>query len=512
MKPRLARRPLRVEPLHCTYPDYVQTYGPEVADICALANYAPDPEQEMLLDLLFAIRPDGRSAVFEFDLIGPRQNLKTAFIKMAELGWLYVTEERLVVHSAHELDTTAEAFLELSTLIEDTPALSRRLAPTRGDRPGISEGNGRWLILLRTGQRMKYKARTKGGGRGLTGNKVVLDEAFALTASHMGSLLPTLAAVPDPQVLSASSGGLPKSAVLRDKRDRGRVAKSSRQAYVEWGDRRAGEGCARLDCDHAKTAVGCVLDDEQRWAEIMPALGTRVQVETIRSMRQAMPPEEFAREFMVWWDEPEDETAETLFDPDVWQSLEGADDGRLSPLAFGVSVSPDRDRAWIGVAGRRDDGRIQVELAEARRGVRWPVTWLAGLPLDQRPSAMMLDGTAKSMAADLVTAGVDEQLVHTTNAAERAQAGAAFYDLFGAGGLRHPGEPLLDRAIAAAAKREIYDGFVFEGPPAVIGPLAAVSLAVRGVMVHGQNKPPPADPRRLPPIATKTADLATVGF
>ena len=120
-----------------------------------------DPEQELLLDLIFAIRPDGRSAAFEVDIVGPRQNFKTGTILMAELGWLFVTEQKLIVHSAHELDTTAEAFRDLAAMIERTPSMARRLAPNRGERPGISEGNGRWAIELRTGQRMKYKARTK---------------------------------------------------------------------------------------------------------------------------------------------------------------------------------------------------------------------------------------------------------------------------------------------------------------------------------------------------------------
>ena len=38
------------------------------------------------------------------------------------------------------------------------------------------------------GQRIKFKARTNSGGRGLTGDKVILDEAMFLMPSQMGSL------------------------------------------------------------------------------------------------------------------------------------------------------------------------------------------------------------------------------------------------------------------------------------------------------------------------------------
>ncbi len=50
----------------------------------------------------------------------------------------------------------------------------------------ISYGNGEEAIELQTGQRLIFKARTKTGGRGLSGDKVVLDEAFALAAGAHG--------------------------------------------------------------------------------------------------------------------------------------------------------------------------------------------------------------------------------------------------------------------------------------------------------------------------------------
>jgi len=56
-------------------------------------------------------------------------------------------------------------------------------------------------IELLGSQRIKFKARTKSGGRGLTGDDVLLDEGFALQPVHMGALQPTMAARPDSQML-----------------------------------------------------------------------------------------------------------------------------------------------------------------------------------------------------------------------------------------------------------------------------------------------------------------------
>ena len=124
-----ARR--RLDPTYLHVPEYVETFGPEVADLCAKAGFAPDPEQELILDATFAILPNGKPAAFEVDMVGPRQNFKTGVLKQIELGWLFVTKERLSIHSAHELSTTEETFRETAALIEDNSFLSRHLLPLR---------------------------------------------------------------------------------------------------------------------------------------------------------------------------------------------------------------------------------------------------------------------------------------------------------------------------------------------------------------------------------------------
>ena len=76
--------------------DFHATCGPEVGDIARLAGFDPDPEQQLVLDQLFAFDRNGASVAFEVGVVAPRQNLKTAFCKMAALGWLFLTEQRLV--------------------------------------------------------------------------------------------------------------------------------------------------------------------------------------------------------------------------------------------------------------------------------------------------------------------------------------------------------------------------------------------------------------------------------
>jgi hypothetical protein len=374
-----------LEPTYSHYPEYVETFGPEVADICARANYVPDLEQEFILNATFGIRADGKPSAFEVDIIGPRQNIKTSTIKMIEIGWLFVTKERLIVHSAHEMTTTEETFLETAALISDTPFLSRHLKPGRQERDGITTGANKWAIELLGNRRIRYKARTRTGARGLAARKLVLDEFFAVTPAMVGSIYPTMAAQPAPQIVSASSAGLLESDALRDKRNRGRLGLTANQFYMEHSDPLGPTspggyaGCAQPGCDHAKTAVGCALDDESRWARIMPALGGRVQVETIRNFRQTMPPEEFAREFLVWWEDPPLDEEARVFGPH-WARQGIADAVVPTPLCLGLAVAPERKFSSLVAVGNYGSQGVSVVfpamLDPLKGGHREGVTWL----------------------------------------------------------------------------------------------------------------------------------------
>jgi hypothetical protein len=100
-------------------------------------------------------------------------------------------------------------------------------------------------------------ARTGGSGRGFTGDKIVLDEAYNLPDRAMSALQPTMSAVPNPQVWFTSSAPLldESSTFLR------RLSQTwprgfTSLAYMEWS--------AELDAD---------LDDHAAWAQRTP--GTR---------------------------------------------------------------------------------------------------------------------------------------------------------------------------------------------------------------------------------------------
>lgn len=504
-----------VEPAYCSVPPYAATLGPEVAELCRSAGFAPDPEQELALDALFAVGGDCKCAAFEFCIICARQNLKTALLKMAVIGWLFVTEEELIVWSAHEMTTTREAFRDLENLIKGYRPFRSRLADTRTE--GIYHSNAELLIELKSGQRVKFKARTAGGGRGLTGDKVVLDEAMFLEPSHMDSLMPTLSAVPNPQLCYAGSAGLLKSAVLRGVRDRGRKGTDPELAYLEWC---APGSWARppckfgVECAHLVGIEGCALDNREFWPFANPAVRHgRITFRTIAAERRALTPLGFGRERFGWWDDPppEDDADDLARAKSRWPGL--ADEGAPAPtgrVALAVDVSKDRSATSIAAAWRLDD-RVMVMVTHLP-GTSKAVAVLKGLVAVRKPVDLALHagGPAGSLVKDLEAEDVDVRSVSTS---ELARDTGTFIDRVTNAGIGHLNQPELNTALAEAGLRKIGDAMVWNIDVLTnMAPLRAATLAVGGFVRFGGDVPPPPPRVAREPALSETSDLSRAGF
>jgi hypothetical protein len=106
---------------------------------------------------------DGKWAAFEVGVNVPRQNGKDGILEARELTGLFLLGERMIIHSAHQFDTSLEAFRRLLELIEDTPELDKRVKR-------VSRSHGEEGIEFKGGQRIRFRTRTKGGGRGFSGD------------------------------------------------------------------------------------------------------------------------------------------------------------------------------------------------------------------------------------------------------------------------------------------------------------------------------------------------------
>jgi phage terminase large subunit-like protein len=372
----------------------------------------------------------------------------------------------LVTHN-----TAAEGFRRLRTLIQGAPKLADRV-----DKVTTAAGNE--AIELVSGQRLRYVARSKGSGRGFTGGKVILDEAYALEDEEMAALLPTMATQADAQVVYTSSAGMSSSSQLRSVRDRGRKGGDPSLCYLEWGGRPI--DCATRQCVHDLADDACSLNERDRWREANPGWEIRIPRSFITKERRALTPEAFARERCGVWDES---LGESPIPMAGWTACADLESKRSGQVVFGVDVSPSLRSAAIAVAGWRSDGLAHGEIAKHEPGVDWLVAELARMVKAHRPVAVVGHGTAqlKALVPSLEAAGVTVDLLTD---GDMAAACSQLQSEVAEGGFRHLGDPILADALGNAASKPVGDGgWVWrrKGSEGDITPLVALNAARWGL-------------------------------
>ena len=477
----LASVPSEQRPRIYSVPDYVSTSGREAIELGEMAGIYLDPWQQLALMDLLGEKANGQWAAFSAGLVCSRQNGKNEILLVRELAGMFLLDERLIVHSAHEFGTATEHFMRLVAVIEATPALSRRVK-----KNGIKTGNGKEGITLKGGQRLSLKARRKGTGRGFTADLVVLDEAWDLSETAHGAILPTLSTRPNPQVIYAGTAVdqwvHDNGIVLARARERGIAGDTDGHAYIEWS---AHVGDPAED-DPTKLPAE-TLADEALWREANPTFGIRLSADYISKEHRSLDPRSFAVERLGIGDWPStDGEGEQIITAAKW--LAGFDENSRAedPVALAIDVTPSRERAAIGAAGQREDGLPHVEVVEHGQGTGWVVDRMTELVAKHRPRAVVVDGrsAAASLVPALEEAGIEVTVLST---ADYGRACGAFFDVVDQERLRHRNPPELQAAVRGAQQRPLGDAWAWARKAGDISPLVAVTLALWGLGVSGES-------------------------
>jgi hypothetical protein len=474
-------------------PPYKETFGDLAAGVAEDLGMPMDPEQQMILDAIFAENGPGEPACFSVAAVAPRQNLKTATLEIAALTDVFVLGEPLHAWTAHLFDTARATFEHMCQLIESSDDYRKRCRKPR-------TANGNESIELLTGEKIEFHARSKGGGRGITGDKITWDEALFLQPAETGALLPILATRKGAQVRYGSSAGFVTSTVLRRIRDRGRLGGHPRSAYFEWCAPLA--ECEDPACNHELGVTGCVADRLDLLTEANPALGRRITMERLKDFREEMPPDEFIREFLGWWDEPG--TADAAFGPGNWEACAGSAVSGVPMGAIGVAASMDMKHGAVTAAA--SDGRvIHLKPLQHGPGTAWVVQRVADLQAQHKvPVVIDKRGPAAPLIPHMERAGVELTVLDTQGVMD---ACATLLDRVRERKVQHAMYPELEAAVQGAVRRLVGDRWAWGRKLSTsdISTLEAATLAAHAVTLpEVPNEPPP------PPVSLSTGRTQAV--
>lgn len=481
-----------ISPAHLWMPPRVGSYGDEAIDLAEMAGRTLDEEQRLAVDAMLSYGEGGRWAALESGILEARQNGKTSGVLLpVTLFDLFLLPPDRIVWTAHLFRTARDAFDDFCTCIETSPELSRRVKR-------ISYGNGEEFIELHRpknsdatqGAKLEFLARSQGGGRGLGGKRVVMDEALFLKAAAMGALMPVLSARPDPQINYGSSAALATSDHLHQLKDRGRACDDP---YLIWIEFCAPGSWAKPPCEagkrcpHSVGTTGCALDNEEFWQLANHTLTKRITLSYVRAERRTLPAIEFGRERLGWHESPV--AGSGAIDIGQWAKLLDAKSRREGDIALAVDIAPQRDYAAIAMYGNREDGKGHWQLVDYRPGTDWIVDRLVELRNALNPVGIAMGrATGASLAVELAKVGIapPEEVdnpsrgdLAITSASQMTAATGHALDAIRQGSVHHIGQHELDAAVAGAKTRETGDTVAWsrKDANADISPLVGISLA-----------------------------------
>jgi len=345
-------------------PQITVSQAQDAIDIYEACGQRLDDWQELCLHNGCGLREDLNWASFENGVVVQRQNGKGAVIEALCLASLFIWGNQKTIYAAHRLDTAQSTFSRVRALVETTADLTRRCKK-------INDSD--YAITLLTGATIEFKTRTASGGRGLTGDLVILDEALELNIEQIKALVPTLLARVYAQLWYFSTVPAFGDQHLCTVRARAQEGDSG-LSWVEWGVDKADD-----------------LDDPRTLAAANPAYGIRLSQERLRHLRKILGDDGFKTECLGIWPEL---AAGTVLSPSRWKAMLDASSRRApgSDVVLSLDMTPMRDVGTIGMHGFRQDGLEHVQVVDFAPDVDWMVGRAGQWQEAVDPALWVIDG------------------------------------------------------------------------------------------------------------------------
>lgn len=448
----------RQEPSARVAPDYQQTDGTDAEKILRLGGTILDPWQADALCDWMAVTPWGKWTCRTCGASVPRQNGKSGLVEgRAEAGMLLYNEQ--VLYTAHLQKTATETFEEMAAFFDSKP-LQKYLKE-------IKTALGREQIILKSGARVKFLARTRNGGRGQHGDLLIFDEGQELDENQQASFLPAISASLNPQTVYAGTPPDPNATgtVFRGIREKALAGETKSTAWFEF----------------SVPAIGDVTD-RNRWALTNPALGRRILESTIEGECEQMDPDTFARERLGWWTPIIKREIETAIPEKVWDACVSERPKPEGKTAYGVKFSADGSDVALCGAVIPAEGPARVSLIERQAtglGIQWLADWLNArygkascVVIDGRNGVdVLVDKIAPVWKAkgSVIRPGVKDMIASVGTMTDAVNEKSVTW---------YKGQPALRDSAVTATKRKLGGGWAFGGENSI--PIEAAALALWG--------------------------------
>lgn len=430
-----------------------------------------------------------------------RQSGKTMIMLVLALWHIYALESKMVIGTAQDLMRSEKSWAEAVEWAMDND----ELAPLIED---IKRGHPKVLTLI-TGCEYRVAAASRRGGRGFTGDLILLDELREhQTWDSWAAVTNTMNARPRAQAWAFSNAGDSLSVVLR-------YLRASAHRDLGWPDGDAekdvlGEveeeielsGDNSLGWFEWSAPPHASRNDRLAWAQANPSLNHTEVTEnciTERALAAALrtsPPHVFDMECMCRWVSladggpfPEGSWAATLDDKAT--PAEGA----RSSICIEVSAGK-RERTYVARAALDADDRPVLGVWADQQGTAWVVDWL--LANRAGYNVIVLRSGAGTPALSLMDAIEAAGLpLEKWAAADVSAAHGQVFDLLRDSDdkqvkMRHRSHPGLDMAATSAAiKVQAGGGWIVDAnnSPSDTAPLTAALGAIWGLAHLPDDRP-----------------------
>lgn len=518
------------------------TRGFEVIELAAIVGIKLLPWEKWLLIHALELNEDGTFRFRIVLLLVARQNGKSLVLQLLALWRLFVDASQLVIGTAQSLDIAEEQWAAAVEMAQDNEWMAELIA--RIDRRA-----GKYAMKLVGGHtadgdplpggRYKVATASRRGGRGLSGDLVILDELREHTNwQAWAAVSKTTLARPLAQIWGASNAGDLASVVLAFLRRQAHAALGNpdglqnlesieipAEFLTEDDDDEIANALGSLGIFEWSAAPGRSKWDRTGWQEANPSMNhdmgdpTKKLTEKAIAAAVATEPEAVVKtEVLCQWLET---TIAGPFPPGQWEAALDPQSrrGDGERVTYAVDVSHDRSTAHIAVATRRADGLMHVEIVASRSGTAWILPWFRErVPRDSHgdPNGDPLVLTMQSNGAPVSSLMIDLEAepglqVHGWAGAELGKGFGIFWDLVRGFNpdesadpespaadpeevreplIRHRNQPLLDLAAQQTVTKPAGDGLLVDrkASPVDAAPLVA---AIGAVWVYFAHAPVP---------------------